>query len=183
MVIDLQPLGAHHKRFWRELLRLMERTLRTEGQVLGAAIRGQFDAKGGGFGNPTDRLRVSSASRIFRATIPGAPGNIFRVREDGSDVVAHMGIDPQVAPEARAHQNGATIAAGPMTVKALFRRYYESGEEGYKWTALKVRRTGKIKLRRRPFFSRGLAAYKKTDHPRMVARVAAQIGAAWERSL
>lgn len=171
----------------RNFKKLYARALRFEilkqDIVLAAAVQENFAVKGSEFFNTGNRVRVDSNSRLFRATIAGNPGNIFRLVGDlKSAFTLTYGIDPDKIPEARAHEHGVTIPATPGMISKLFHLSAETGREEFTWIALSARRKGFITIPQRPYMKPGMSKYRKVGFKQLMSDVKRVAIESWKKA-
>lgn len=167
-------IEADAKEFRRKIDRLASRMpgiLRTVGEEMQYAFQAfaeEHFTEGGDGPNTGDKLRVQSGD-LTRSLIPGQDGSISSlvVTPDGR-LKLRIGT---ALIYGRIHETGGFIESKGAMHKYFWARYYETGDEHFKWGALAVERDGGINIPARPWFSPAEEEMRRTGKRLIERRV------------
>jgi phage gpG-like protein len=131
--------------------------------------------------NTGDVLRIASG-RLFRSLARNNAENIYNLSIAGGTAEVEYGTK---VPYAAIHEYGGTIAARFVASRGKMHRYfwakfYATGDERWKFTALKIARQGGVNLpavniKARPYISKGLTEFGEKGLPVILSRITAKI--------
>ncbi len=147
-------------RFFSELRAPLLRLGRLSLERFTETVRRRMDDPSPG-GNAGSRLRNQSG-RYLRAFTPGASENTTVIDYSGDRLRMELTPDTDAVPYIHIHEVGGKIEPvnGQKMLGMLWYLYLSTGEERYKWMALKVKHVGYLEMPARPTAGAALERWK-----------------------
>lgn len=135
--------------------------------LLSAYIEENWHESGGGEPNLTDKLYVRSG-KLARSYIPGQPGNLSEVKMEPGKVRVRFGT---TLVYASVHEYGGFIKSKGRMHKALWAKYYKTGNPFFKFAALSVEKKGGVRIKARPFHRKAVRTLATEGKERIMRRI------------